>query len=287
MNYQNLGIKFLNTQQAALSELEKLIQSNSFNKTIDTILNATGKIIFTGVGKGGRVVQKSAATFASFGISSVFLHSTEASHGDMGMIQQNDVVICISNSGETIEIRDVIMYCINNKIPIIGVTKNLNSFLGKNSDIVLHLDTKEFLDDLPAPTSSSTALMCLFDIIACITVYARNFTFSDYNKIHPGGKLGTMSATAERRMKFLPCLNKDDKLDLYLRTIVKYESDVIMINGAGYITKDDILNCIDKIDESLIKKMSKVVFKKDIVNTNSDLPVFVQDEEKNFIGYIL
>ena len=179
-------------------EIETLeILKNSLDKTlsqaVDILQSAKGRVIVSGMGKSGHIARKIAATFASTGTVSFFVHPGEASHGDLGMITEGDVVIAISYSGESKELSDILMYAKRHNIPLIAITRNPESSLGKNSTLVLKLpDNGEACPLGLAPTSSTTATLVLGDVLAIDLMYRRGFSASDFRQRHPGGKLGAI-----------------------------------------------------------------------------------------------
>ncbi len=154
---------------------------------------ARGRVIVTGMGKSGHVARKIAATLASTGRPAYFVHPAEASHGDLGMIGEDDCVLAISRSGDVVELTDILHHCRRLKIPLIGMTFRAKSSLGEASDIVLELpDCGEASEAAPAPTTSTTMCMALGDALAVALLDAAGFTAKDFRAIHPGGKLGAM-----------------------------------------------------------------------------------------------
>jgi len=178
----------IHTLQTLRSGLdERLTQS------LDLIQQASGRVIVSGMGKSGHIGKKIVASLASTGTPAYFVHPAEASHGDLGMITQNDVVIAISNSGESKELVDIVNYCKRFDIPLIAMTKNPQSSLGKAATVVLALpDTGEACPLGLAPTSSSTATLVLGDVLTTCLIERRGFTKEDFNIRHPGGKLGAV-----------------------------------------------------------------------------------------------
>ena len=165
---------------------------DTLSKALDVMQNAKGRVIITGMGKSGHIGSKIAATLASTGTPSFFVHPGEASHGDLGMLTTDDVVVAISNSGETRELSDIILYCKRYGIPLISITKNPNSTLGKTGDILLKLpDDGEACPLGLAPTSSTTATLVLGDILAVCLLERKGFSKTDFRQRHPGGKLGS------------------------------------------------------------------------------------------------
>ena len=174
-------------------EILKNSLDKSLSQAIDILQSAKGRVIITGMGKSGHIARKIAATFASTGTVSFFVHPGEASHGDLGMITEGDVVIAISYSGESKELSDILMYAKRHNIPLIAITKNPESSLGKNSTLVLKLpDNGEACPLGLAPTSSTTATLVLGDVLAIDLMYRRGFSASDFRQRHPGGKLGAI-----------------------------------------------------------------------------------------------
>lgn len=162
-------------------------------KTLDLIQSIKGRVIVTGMGKSGHIGTKIAATLASTGTPSFFVHPAEASHGDLGMLTENDCVLAISNGGESKELSDIIVYCKRYGIPLIAMTKNPNSSLGKAGDYLLHLpDCGEACPLGLAPTSSTTATAVLGDILAVCLLERKGFSKTDFKQRHPGGKLGSI-----------------------------------------------------------------------------------------------
>ncbi len=165
----------------------------AFSKAIDTIAAASGRVIVTGMGKSGLIGRKIAATLASTGQPASFVHSAEASHGDLGMVQNGDVVLGISWSGETVELAAIITFAKRYAIPLIAMTANANSALGREADVCLTMpDADEACPNGLAPTTSTTMQLVLGDALAIALLEGRGFTARDFRALHPGGKLGAM-----------------------------------------------------------------------------------------------
>lgn len=175
-----------------IAGLESLVSfyDENFIKAIDLILDCKGKVIISGMGKSGHVANKIAATLASTGTPSFFIHPGEASHGDLGMITTQDVVILLSNSGETKELRDIIFYCKRFEIPLIGIVRRAESELAKSSDVALVLPEIAEANKINAPTTSTTMMLALGDAIAVALIDAKGFNSDNFGTFHPGGKLG-------------------------------------------------------------------------------------------------
>ncbi len=164
---------------------------DALSQAIDRIRNAKGRVVLTGMGKSGHIARKIAATMASTGTPASFVHPAEASHGDLGMITADDVVIMISNSGESPELRDILVYTRRFSVPLIAITSVAASTLGKEADIVLTLPrAKEACPNGLAPTTSTLLQLALGDALAMALLEDKGFSAHDFKKFHPGGKLG-------------------------------------------------------------------------------------------------
>lgn len=178
------------TEAEALKELSESL-GDEFIEATYIILNSKGRIIISGMGKSGHIGAKIAATLASTGTPAFFVHPGEASHGDLGMITQNDVVICMSNSGDTSELSDLIAFTRRYNIPLIGMAARRDSALGKASDVALVIPRmQEACPNGLAPTTSTTTMLALGDALAVALMKLRGFTSDNFRQFHPGGKLG-------------------------------------------------------------------------------------------------
>ena len=218
----------------ALKFLKKNI-NNSFTKIVKLILNnKNGKVIISGVGKSGIIARKWAATFSSTGTPSFFLDATNASHGDMGQITSNDIVILISNSGQSNELKNIIQYVSRNKnIKLIGITSKKDSILYKNSDVSFHMPSiKEAGPENIVPTSSTTNQLALGDAIAIACMKYKKFTKYDFKKFHPGGTLSIRLKTVGDLMtrgKKIPFVNEDIKMKTALKIINNKKLGVLIV----------------------------------------------------------
>lgn len=220
----------------ALRVLEDNLDDD-FIKALDVMEKCQGKIIVTGMGKSGHIGKKIAATLASTGSPSFFVHPGEASHGDLGMFETKDVVMAISNGGESKELSDVIAYCKRYSIPLISVTKNPDSSLGKAGDILLRLPNNGEACPLGlAPTSSTTATLVLGDVLAIALLERKGFTNVDYKQRHPGGKLGALLK------KVSDLMHKGDDMPL----VTEDET----IQNALLVMTSKMLGCVGIIDRS-------------------------------------
>lgn len=174
----------------AVKNLAHLIDSE-FSNIVQTIYNSSGRVILTGIGKSANIANKIVATMNSTGTPAIFMHAADAIHGDLGIVQKDDVVICLSKSGNTPEIKVLIPLIRNMGNTLIGLTANRESYLGQKSDFVLHAYmTKEACPNNLAPTTSTTTQLVLGDALAVCLLNMRKFTDRDFAKYHPGGALG-------------------------------------------------------------------------------------------------
>jgi arabinose-5-phosphate isomerase len=177
-------------ESSAIANLANLLDEN-FEKAVNFILNSNGRVIVTGIGKSANIATKIVATFNSTGTPAIFMHAADAIHGDLGNVQENDVVICLSKSGNTPEIKVLVPLIKNYGNKIIAITGNVGSFLGKNSDFPLNTYVeKEACPNNLAPTSSTTAQLVMGDALAVCLQDLRGFSSKDFAKYHPGGALG-------------------------------------------------------------------------------------------------
>ncbi len=239
MNNQNPDIisakRTIDKEVEALRMMEGELSEN-LTKALDLMQNTKGRVIVTGMGKSGHVGSKIAATLASTGTPSFFVHPGEASHGDLGMLTNDDCVIAISNSGETKELSDIVLYCKRYGIPLIAITKNPDSTLGQSGDILLKLpDDGEACPLGLAPTSSTTATMVLGDILAVRLLERKGFTKTDFKQRHPGGKLGSFLK------KVSDLMHKGDEMPLVHEDTPMQDALLVMTSK--------MLGCIGVIDK--------------------------------------
>ena len=216
MRYEDIAKEVLLTEANELTLAASNI-SSEISKAVELIASATGKLVVIGVGKSGLVGAKMAATFASTGTSSFFLHPTEAMHGDLGMISKGDVVLAISYSGESEELVNLLPHLKRFDIPLVGMAKDKNSTLGKYSDIFLSVNiTKEACPLNTAPTSSTTLTMALGDALAVCLMKHKDFQKEDFASFHPGGSLGKklfIKVDDLLKTKNLPIVSRETTLE--------------------------------------------------------------------------
>ena len=178
------------TESKAIANLVNFLNED-FKNAVNFIYNSKGRVIVTGIGKSANIATKIVATLNSTGTPAIFMHAADAIHGDLGTIQKNDIVICISKSGNTPEIKVLVPLIRNSGNKIIAITGNLESFLGTNADFVLNSYVeKEACSNNLAPTSSTTAQLVMGDALAVCLLELKNFSSKDFAKYHPGGALG-------------------------------------------------------------------------------------------------
>ncbi len=188
------AIRTLDLESEGLAQLKAALgngMAEPFARAVAVLKNARGRVIVSGIGKSGHVGQKIAATFASTGTPAFFVHPSEASHGDLGMITRDDVILALSWSGETVELKNIITFTRRFKVPMISITSREDSALGGQSDVVLQLPrAKEACPHGLAPTTSTTMQLALGDCLAIALLEAKGFTAHDFKVFHPGGSLG-------------------------------------------------------------------------------------------------
>ncbi len=190
-----VGRRVLSVEAEALQIMADALD-DTFVQAVEILFAARGRIVCTGVGKSGHVGRKIASTLASTGTPAMWVHATEASHGDLGMVGADDVVLAISKTGETRELADIITYAKRFSIPLIALTAVARSALGRSADVVLRIpNSNEAADKLNAPTTSTTLQIALGDALAVALLERRGFTPDQFGVLHPGGKLGAMLRT--------------------------------------------------------------------------------------------
>ncbi|MBX3486344.1 MAG: KpsF/GutQ family sugar-phosphate isomerase [Candidatus Paracaedibacteraceae bacterium] len=202
----NTAIDVLKNEAEAIQIMASQLDHH-FSAVVDLLLQTNGRVIVTGIGKSGHIARKIAATFASTGQPAFFVHPAEANHGDMGMITPDDVVIALSNSGETAELANLIEFTRRFDIPLVGMTRNPDSTLHKHSSHPLCIPKHPEACPLGlAPTTSTTMMLALGDALAVALLTARGFSPTDFKTYHPGGSLGG------KLRKISDCMHTDDRL---------------------------------------------------------------------------
>ena len=261
------AIRTINSEIETISKLKDAID-DTLTQALDLMQNSKGRIIITGMGKSGHIGKKIAASLASTGTPSFFVHPAEASHGDLGMITEEDVVIAISNSGESKELVDILNYCKRFGIKLISITKNPDSSLAKAGDIVLKLPNNGEACPLGlAPTNSTTATLVLGDILTAGLIERKGFTKADFNARHPGGKLGSILQRVSDLMhtnEEMPILEENANMQsVLLEMTSKRLGCVGFVNKSGeltgMLTDGDLRRCLTPkiLEEKAIDIMTK------------------------------
>ncbi|QQR70026.1 MAG: KpsF/GutQ family sugar-phosphate isomerase [Alphaproteobacteria bacterium] len=200
------GVRALEQEALALKALAESLDEN-FVQAVAILGAAKGRVVVTGMGKNGHIGNKIAATLASTGTPSYFVHPGEASHGDLGMVTRDDVVLALSNSGETVELTDFVTYCRRFSIPLVAITARRESMLARAADVLLLLPPVAEACPLGlAPTTSTTMTLALGDALAIALIEKRHFTATDFRKFHPGGALGKRLMTVRDLMHGEPSI---------------------------------------------------------------------------------
>jgi|TARA_R100000479_G_scaffold165038_1_gene104149 arabinose-5-phosphate isomerase len=261
--------KTIQTESEAIANLSSLVDAE-FAAAVDYIFNSQGRVIITGIGKSANIATKIVATLNSTGTPAIFMHAADAIHGDLGTILENDVVICISKSGNTPEIKVLVplIKASNNKL--IAITSNKDSFLGQKADYVLHAYVeKEACPNNLAPTTSTTAQLVIGDALAMALLDLRGFSSKDFAKFHPGGSLGKKLYL---RVSDLTSLNEKPEVhpNTELKDVIVEISEkmlgvtAVIENGSivGIITDGDLRRMLSKMDNL------KGITAKDIMTKN-------------------
>ena len=228
----------INLEIRALSNLKNNL-NNSFNLAVEQIVKCQSKIILCGVGKSGLIANKIAATLSSVGTPSFYLSASDSSHGDLGSISKKDILILISNSGETSELKNIIQYANRNKILLIGIVSKKESLLYKSSDIKL-LIPKVIEAGGIIPTSSTTSQLALGDALAIATMRQKKFNRLDFKKIHPAGTLGIQLKTAEDIMlkdSAVPFVNENLKMREALKILNLKKLGFLLVRDKKKLTR--------------------------------------------------
>ena len=219
--------KVLQTEADALETLKNDLP-NDFSDLVKLILNLNGRVIVSGVGKSGHIGNKIAATLASTGTPAYFVHATEASHGDLGMITEKDLCLLISNSGETSEIFDIVAHARRFSIPVATISSNTESTLVKAADFKLCLPIVEEACPIGmAPTTSTTMMLAIGDALAVALMEAKNFNTENFKVLHPGGKLGA------KMMMVSQVMHKSDALPL-VETQTSMKETLLTMSSRGF-----------------------------------------------------
>ena len=247
---KNIAKQTLEIEASSISGLLNYINED-FVKTIQLILESKGRVVITGIGKSANICQKIVATLNSTGTPSIFMHAADAIHGDLGNILKDDVVICISKSGDTPEIKSLVPLVKNFGNKLIAITGNPNSFLGKHSDFVLNTFVeKEACPNNLAPTSSTTAQLAMGDALAVCLLESRGFDSNDFAKFHPGGALGK-----KLTLKVSDIYPNNEKPEVNLNSSIKDVIVEISSNRLGITAVTENNNLVGIVTDGDLRRM--------------------------------
>ena len=265
----------INLEIKALQKLKKNI-NKSFNEAVIKIARCQSKVILCGVGKSGLIASKIAATLASVGTPSFNLAASEASHGDLGMISKNDILILISNSGQTNELKNIIQYANRNKIFLIGIVSKKDSILYKASDIKLLIPKVAEAEGI-IPTSSTTSQLALGDALAICSMKYKKFGKLDFKKLHPAGSLGSQLRTVEDIMLIgnkIPFIQENLKMKKALQILTKKKLGFLLVQDKKKVTKgiitDGQIRRFNEKKESLYAMSAIQVMTKNPISIDKD-----------------
>lgn len=303
------GKDVLEAEAKSLLEAKETL-SEDFSKAADLFLSCEGKVIVSGMGKSGHVGKKIAATFASTGTSAFFLHPSEALHGDLGMVTENDVLLLIAYSGETQEVIEVAKYARRQNIKLVSITGNKNSTLAELSNFTLNGKVNGEADSLGlAPTSSSTVALALGDALAVSLMRAKGFSEKDFAMFHPGGKLGKrLSHVSDymRKLDKIEFLSTSSTLHEALEAVTKQNFGIApVVNDRdeliGAVTDGDIRRVLLKSQADALKLSAETFMSTnpkttsgsilaidavDLMNNASITSLFVVDDRKVPVGVL-
>ena len=259
----------------ALVKLKRGI-NNSFNLAVQQILKCQSKVILCGVGKSGLIANKIASTFSSVGTPSFYLSASDSSHGDLGSISKKDILILISNSGETNELKNIIQFANRNKILLIGIVSQKKSILYKSADIKL-LIPKAIEAGSIIPTSSTTSQLALGDALAIATMKQRKFNKKDFKQIHPAGSLGTQLKTVEDIMlrdSAIPFVKENLKMKNALKILTSKKLGFLLVKDKKNKTKgiitDGELRRFGQKNQNIHNTLVKEIMTKNPIGINKD-----------------
>ena len=290
INYKNIAKNVIDLEIKALTKLKRSLNKN-FDKAVNAIVNCQSKIILCGVGKSGIIANKISATLSSIGTPSFSLSANDCSHGDMGSITKKDILILISYSGNSIELKNIINYANRNKVLLIGITSKKNSDLYKNSDIrLITPEVKEAGLDI-VPTSSTINQLSLGDALAISTLKKKKINNQDFKKYHPSGSLGEKLKTVEDVMlkqKKIPFINENTSMNKALKIMTKKKLGTLIARNkknhtTGIITDGQVRRFNSKNISFNLLKVKDVMTKNPIKiekNTLATKALSIMNEKK-------
>lgn len=308
MNFLNIAKEVFEIESKEILNLSNLL-TNDFEKVVMAVYNSKSKLIIIGIGKSGIIARKIAATLASTGTPSFFLHPAEAYHGDLGMIEKNDIVLLLSNSGETDEVLKVIPFLKSQKNITISMSGNPKSTLAKNTDYHLNIAVRQEACPLQlAPTSSTTATLVMGDALAIALMKLRDFKDRDFAQFHPGGSLGRKLLTSVKDImtkENLPICSENDSIKSIIYKITDGKCGLVAVEEKnhirGVISDGDIRRAMETKEEDFFKLKAKDIMSRnpkkinqyekltvanELMSINKINSLLVTDEAKKLVGII-
>ena len=276
-NYKKIAKEVIDLEIKALKKLKKSI-NNSFNDAVEAISKCQSKVILCGVGKSGLIAAKISATLSSVGTPSFSLSANDCSHGDLGSISKKDVLILISYSGSTAELKNIIKYANRNRITLIGIMSKKNSILYKNSDIKIFIPEVVEAGLGMVPTSSTINQLSIGDALAVATIERKKISKTDFKKYHPSGNLGAKLKTVADLMltkNMIPFVNENLNMQKALEIITQKKLGTLVVRGNNGITTgiitDGTIRRFSQTYDNLKKLTVKSVMTKKPINVDRDM----------------
>ncbi len=282
----DIAVQCLRDEAQAIIDQINYLDGN-FEAAANLILSCKGKLVVTGVGKSGHIGAKMAATLSSTGTPSFYMNPLDAYHGDLGVCGSDDIVLAISNSGQTDELLRILPYFHEKKIPIIGISNNPQSLLAQNSTVHITVPVKQEAEPLGlAPTTSTTATLAMGDALACALMKARDFKAQDFARFHPGGSLGKRLLTKARNVmqrENLPVVSPDTLLGDAVTQVSKGRLGLCVINDengkvAGIITDGDVRRAMESSQNRFFTLSVKDIMTKTPVTISPDTKISVVEK---------